>query len=289
MVHNKKTHEQYEQQLFEREIDYWPLERYVNSKTKILHECLNGHQWEVSPGSILAGYGCPHCYGNIKKTPEQYIHELKVKDIKYIPLEPYVNKYTPILHQCLKCPDDFSWKITPDNVLRGHGCPQCAGNRRKTTEQYKAELESKGIFYKALEEYINDSTPILHQCPCPNEYKWKTSPGSILSGKGCPKCADYGFQPDLPAILYYIKIDKFQESFYKIGITNKTVFERFQRDSDKDITILMEKRFAKGVDAAREEKEILTKYKHMRQSVPGFLKSRGNTELFEEDILGLDT
>ena len=50
----------------------------------------------------------------------------------------------------------------------------------------------------------------------------------------------------------------------------------------------MQKHFALGSEARLEEQSILNKYKDKRVTVPDFLKSGGNTELFEIDILGLD-
>jgi predicted nucleic acid-binding Zn-ribbon protein len=158
---------------------------------------------------------------------------------------------------------------------------------QKSTDTYIEALLEKDIDIAPLEEYTNVKTHILHEClTCGHE--WKATPNKILSGRGCPSCSKTGYNPDLPGTLYYIKIENFPEIFYKIGITNRSLKERFERDKDKTITVLLEKHFEKGSDASKEEKEILQKYKSFRQNAPGFLKSGGNTELFEEDILGLD-
>lgn len=119
----KKTHEEYEQELFEREIDYWPIERYVTNNTKILHECLEGHRWSARPTNILSGDGCPVCTGNVKKTTESYILDLIAKDIVYRPIEPYLNIRTKILHEC---PKKHQWFVKPGDILWGYGCPTCS-------------------------------------------------------------------------------------------------------------------------------------------------------------------
>ena len=178
--------------------------------------------------------------------------------------------------------------MAPSKLLSGKGCPECLGMAKKTTDTYIEALLEKGIEIAPLEEYTNVKTHILHECLACG-HKWNATPNKILMGRGCPGCSKTGYNPDLPGTLYYIKIENFPEIFYKIGITNRSIKERFQRDSDKTITVLLEKHFDKGSDAAKEEKEILQKYKSLRQKTPGFLKSGGNTELFEEDILGLDT
>lgn len=285
MAGKKRTHEQYEQKLFEKEIDYWPIEKYMGSMTHILHECLNGHQWKSAPRHILYGKGCPECARLfMQKTHATYVAELEELNNEIKVLEEYTGALTSILHECT---NGHQWRARPSCILTGRGCPKCHSfNKTKTTNEYKKELTDRSIDFQLIEEYITAKTPTLHQCI--NGHIWKAIPDGILRGRGCPSCAPTGFNPDLPGTLYYIKIEKFPESFYKIGITNNTISKRFEKDRDKTITVLLEKHFEKGSDASKEEKEILQKYKSFRQNAPGFLKSGGNTELFEEDILGLD-
>ncbi len=73
----KKTHKEYENELFEREINYFPLGTYNGTHIAINHECLYGHIWPAMPKHILRGSGCPQCAGNILKTNERYIDEIK--------------------------------------------------------------------------------------------------------------------------------------------------------------------------------------------------------------------
>lgn len=205
-----KTHEQYESELFEKEIDYYPVERYIKAKIPVLHECLFGHQWKAAPDKILSGRGCPYCNGGVKKT--NYTEELIEKQIPYKPLEVYINWETPILHECL------------------------------------------------------------------NGHRWKAIPNNILKGQGCPSCAQYGFKPDKPAILYYIKIG----TYYKIGITNRSVQERFKNDRDKSIEIIRLINFDKGSEAKALEKKILKDYPPI--IADNYLKSGGNSELYLSPI-----
>lgn len=34
---------------------------YVGVHTKTTFQCIDGHQWETTPGSVMKGRGCPHC------------------------------------------------------------------------------------------------------------------------------------------------------------------------------------------------------------------------------------
>jgi len=219
------------------------------------------------------------------KTHEEYLKELSSNNIPYTPLDRYINALTKIPHMCK---NNHIWDVTPSKLLNGKGCPECSGMLKKTTDTYIEALLEKDINIAPAEKYINVKTHILHEClDC--GHIWNATPNKILMGRGCPSCAEYGFNADKPAILYYIKIVSYhQEVYYKIGITNRTIKDRFFRDRDKTIKILLQKEFELGTDARLEEQSILSKYKDKRVTVPDFLKSGGNTELFEIDILGLD-
>lgn len=120
-----KTHEEYENQLLDIEADLYPAERYVTAKTKILHECLQGHVISIAPDTILSQrVGCGLCKNvHRKKTDEEYWSDLEYKRIDYRPLELYEGTNTPILHKCYSCGE--SWKVKPGHILAGHGCPKC--------------------------------------------------------------------------------------------------------------------------------------------------------------------
>lgn len=127
-IKNTKTHDQYENELFEKEIDYFPIEQYIDSKTPILHQCLNDHTWYSSPNSILSNRGCPYCSRKIKKTNSHYISELPKE---YIILEDYINNYTPIVHKHTIC--GHEWLVRPYSILRGTRCPNCSGGNINST------------------------------------------------------------------------------------------------------------------------------------------------------------
>jgi hypothetical protein len=144
----RKTHEEYEQELFEKQIDYWPVEKYVTRNSPILHECIKGHQWSVTPNNILTGQGCPTCFRKtVTKTHEDYLEELIEANSKYFPLEKYVTAGTKILHEC---PVGHVWSITPNHILSGQGCPKCnlvGGYNNTRFSRDRALAESLGILY----------------------------------------------------------------------------------------------------------------------------------------------
>ena len=106
---------------------------------------------------------------------------------------------------------------------------------------------------------------------------------------GCPDCAESGFNPSQPGVLYYIAVSTDDgDTLYKIGITNTSVKSRFPALDLARIRVVRTWRFAVGRFAAEREAEILYQYAGDRYYGPDILVGAGNTELFTHDVLGLD-
>lgn len=117
----KKTSEEYIQECNDKGYDL-PIEDYKGALTKINHKCKYGHIYPQKPSDHLKGYGCSICYGNKKKTPEEYLQECKDKGLD-LPIEDYKNGSTKINHKCSK---GHVYPQNPRNHLQGQGCPTCS-------------------------------------------------------------------------------------------------------------------------------------------------------------------
>ena len=194
--------------------------------------------------------------------------------------EEYVGAKVKLKVRCVKCA--YEWKITPNKLRMGRRCPKCRlieQSERQKDHAVSDRLRERG--YQLLGDYVNARTPV--EIKCNNGHIWKGLCDNILNkGQGCPKCAKYGFKKDKPAILYYIQID---EKYFKIGVTNNNVHSRYRGKDNKRIKILFEKRFERGEDAARIEKEILKKYKSSIYTGKKLLNKAANREIFTEDVL----
>lgn len=216
--------------------------------------------------------------GGRLKTHVQYEQELFDKELDFVPLEPYAGANVPILHECI---EGHKIKISPSNIFQGSGCKICSNRFTRSHQEYAKEIP-----WEVLDPYIDTRTPITHRCT--EGHEWKASPSNIMRGRGCPQCATSGFNPNNPAILYYLKVYKNNSVFYKVGITNRTVKERFNKIDYDSMTILYEVPFDLGSDAKELEQSILTEFKEYRLKNIEVLTSGGNTELFDFDILGFD-
>jgi hypothetical protein len=122
---------------------------------------------------------------------------------------------------------------------------------------------------------------------CPIRGSFLQQPNNHLQGKGCSNCQKNGFQKALPATLYYLKVTSGDTVLYKIGITNRTVKQRYTTTNHNLINIVFIKEFKSGLDCYNEEQRLLKKYKdYLYKGSP--ILSSGNTELFTKDIMCLE-
>lgn len=143
-----------------------------------------------------------------KKTTEEFIKECKDKNILY-DLSKTVYK-TAKEKICAICHKHGEFWITPDHLLQGKGCPECAKeknsiNRTKTIEKFKEEIEDKypNKFDLSQSEYISAKTKIKVICHKKDEFgiehgEFWITPDHLLHGQGCPKCNSQLYKKYIP-------------------------------------------------------------------------------------------
>jgi len=248
-------------------------------------EC--GCVWQARLSAVLRGTKCPSC----ARSRHSLCMRLSLDDVaaklsgRFIQLmDHYQGINVKLRWKCTVLGCNREWQATPSAVFRGASCPRCSARSRVAMRLHGRLIELIGDI-----DANNKKTEWLCKvpdCGC----RWMATPAHVLSdGSGCPSCALYGFNPKSPAILYYLRINRpDQSSLYKIGITNRTVKERFAGRDLELITIISEWHFDCGVNAQKRERELL--YQNIADSYvgPPILRCGGNTELFNRDILGLD-
>lgn len=166
------------------------LTEYVNAKTRVKCLCdICKHVWVASPDSLNQGCGCPNCANIRKRTQklkshETFIEELNNTNPQIKVLDNYVNARTKI--KCLCLVDNHEWYATPGNLLRGYGCPKCAG-RTRTTISFKEELLTVNPYIKVLDEYKTNNTKMKCYCKRHN-YIFYSDSIHLLRGQGCKYC-----------------------------------------------------------------------------------------------------
>lgn len=185
--HITKTHEEFLEEISNKNGKVDILSKYVNRSTKVLCKCKTcGYEWEALPSNLVKGVGCPRCAGNISKSHEEFIEELNAKNPNIEVLGEYHNTKLKIECKCKIC--GYLWNAIPGNLLRGSGCPKCAGNINKTHEQFMSKMSEINSDIEILGTYLNSKTKINCRCKkCGNE--WNANPHDLLNGRSCPKCA----------------------------------------------------------------------------------------------------
>lgn len=188
------------------------------------------------------------------------------------------------------CKEHGIFEQSPNHHSQGRGCPQCAiieagKKHRKPFEEFVilSNERHNNKFDYSKSEFINGDVKI--EIICPEHGSFFQAPRNHLEGYGCSQCAKTGFNPEKPAILYYLKVENKGQTAYKVGITNRTVKERFEADM-KYITILHAEEFENGIEAYQKEQKIIKDNKEYRWNNIPLLKN-GNSELFNRNILGV--
>ena len=143
----KKTHEDYLQELLDKELDFNPRESYINAHTPILHECIEGHQFKVRPTNILnnSGNKCPECW-KLVKTKSHTQYEKELEEIGFKPIDKYINTDTPIKHICSKNKHIFT--STPNSLLYRQLCPFCIAEQESGYLYYVRFNYNNKYYYK---------------------------------------------------------------------------------------------------------------------------------------------
>lgn len=182
------------QDQFKREVykqvgnDYAVLSEYKGAQKYILfkhNKC--GYIYKVKPSNFLAGSRCPKCTHSLTMTPTRYKSEfISLVGNEYTMLNSYKDPKTMIKVQHNKC--GYVYKVKPYNFLSGNRCPKCAGNLKKTPEQFRKEFSKLvGTEYILLSDYINSSSKIkVRHNECGYEYYVEAR--AFMQGARCPKC-----------------------------------------------------------------------------------------------------
>lgn len=150
-VRNTKTHQEYFDQiqcLHEGRIIVF--QEYEGDDVPIEHVCtVCGSTWNAWPTNIIQGHGCWECgqrrsHEAQTKSNDTYATQLaEIVEGDFAPTETYAGARTPIDHRCSFC--DNVWKISPDNALRGRGCPRC--NESQGEKAVRRFLDDNQIEY----------------------------------------------------------------------------------------------------------------------------------------------
>ena len=174
--------------------DYSKVE-YVNDSTKICIICpIHGEFWKTPSNHIhkTNPQGCIKCSReklsqNLRNDVKEFVN--KANDIhndkySYDKIK-YINNRIKII---ITCPLHGDFYQTPYSHLQGCGCPKCVTNTKLSNEEFiqKAKIVHGDKYDYSLTKYKNALTNV--DIICKKHGKFRQTPHSHLSGRGCPFC-----------------------------------------------------------------------------------------------------
>lgn len=176
--------------------DYSKVE-YINKQVKVRIICHKHGEFWQTPKAHLNGQGCPHCWAERRgktrlSNTEEFVKKARnIHGDKYdYSKVRYVKKGEKVV---ITCPIHGDFLQTPNDHLRGYGCPKCgkissANKKTKNTDYFvKNAKKIHGDKYDySKTNYINAREKVCIICPEHGEF-WQ-EPNNHLSGHGCPMC-----------------------------------------------------------------------------------------------------
>ena len=225
---------------------------YVNWKTKVKIICPYHGIFEQRTDHHLNGNGCNKCASEQRALKKLISKEEFIKRANEIHNNYYdYSLFTPCKAKDkikIICPEHGIFEQTYDHHLHQKSkCPKCAqlhGNdlKRDSLETFikKANKIHNNRYDYSLVNYIDSKTKIKIICSIHGEFEQQ--PYNHLSKKGCYKCSKEqnafsksGFTKlakNKECIFYILKCFNEKEQFYKIGITSRTVQERYKNKKE---------------------------------------------------------
>lgn len=191
-----KTEEQFRKELSEKQPNLIPNDIYVGNKIKY-HCICKIHKCDVytTPEKYLCrNQGCKLCAIEKDKHAIRYTHELFLYKLSSVnPDIEVISKYTNIKNRidvrCKIC--GHKWNPIAESLVNNMpcGCPKCAGNAIKTSEEFREELAVSHPNLTLLSDYERSNKEVHVQCnKCGRDF-W-VIPNKLQQGQQCYCCSE---------------------------------------------------------------------------------------------------
>lgn len=168
---------------------------YQGNKIKITIICPIHGEFQQAPHNHLNGQGCPKCYrDSLKSNKQKFVEKARKTHSNFYSYEEFI--YTKSNEKSyVTCPIHGNFLISPNNHLRGRGCPKCRNSKLSnlysfSTEEWieKAKQVHKDLYDYSLVDYQGAHQKVSIICNrCHTVFEQEAD--SHLRGSGCPRCA----------------------------------------------------------------------------------------------------
>lgn len=298
---------------------------YTNTHTPVSITCpLHGDFLQTPNSHIHKKAGCPECAGKHYLTLERFVskaQEIHGGVYDYTGISEYTGYDTKMPIICRQ--HGVFHQSARAHLQQRHGCPSCGANDAATFNKSRAMDTPQFIqlartvhgdtYDYSMVEYTNTMEKVTIVCKDHGPFH-QTPNNHISNHQGCPTCfrsnrkkyliggysvAFFQKYPDkakLPAMLYVIHMTCSTDDFIKVGITTKTIKQRYARAGagQKHITkTILHQKYMSLEDAFTLEQHILTSLKPYQYFPNHILDGRTeclkNTKIVLESIDALLT
>lgn len=169
----------------------YSLVKYKNMHSKVQIICKNHGIFEQQPRAHKSGQGCSKCTISENWVQSRDIDSFikrahDVHDNKYDYSKTNYTKTMGIVKIICKTHGEF--EQLANSHLNGRGCPQCANNQLKNTDQFiELAMKAHGERYDySNSNYIDSSNKII--IICRKHGAFTQLPTQHMRGQGCPDC-----------------------------------------------------------------------------------------------------
>lgn len=167
---------------------------YIDAISKLVITCPIHGDFEQSPNAHFSGKGCSACSYiragiQNRKSLEEFLEDARCKHgntYNYSKVD-YISRDSNII---IICSMHGEFKQKPSVHLSGSGCPQCAGNIRRTTEKFIEDAQTIHGDYYDYSQSIYDNIQSKLIIICRNHGKFEQIASTHLSGAGCRLCVN---------------------------------------------------------------------------------------------------
>lgn len=265
---------------------------YTNKRTKVTITCKTHGDFLQSPQHHLQGSGCKKCYiFKMKNSTQDFIKKAQqVHNNKYdYSKSIYTKSKDKVIIICL---EHGEFKQEANSHLRGRGCLKCVHVNDKETFIKKATQIHNNKYNYSEFDYIDSYTKSKIICPIHGVFKQTSN--THLDGSGCPSCGKIqsGFSLTLfknrcnknnngVGIFYIIKCFNETEEFYKIGITSKSIKQRYSNKSRMPYKYIITQEIQDTPENIFKLENIIKKYFLKFKYEPLFKFHGSSTECFK--------
>lgn len=153
---------------------------YVNSRTPMLWQCANKHQWHASQNRTSLGQWCRIC---VTDKELEAMRRIAGSHGGLCVSDTYVNTEVSLLWECAK---GHRWHARPHGIKAGKWCRKCRDDSMRGSLERMQEMAQHHGGQVLSDVYVDNNTKLRWRCV--KGHVWEALPRIVVSGSWCREC-----------------------------------------------------------------------------------------------------